>query len=76
MLKDVYYELKKDIRELEHENKILKSEKTEIDMSNLVLHKTSKKEDVFAKFKNESLELNQKIESLLVERKKLLENLK
>jgi len=43
MLKDVCSELKKDIRELEHENKILKSEKTEIDMSNLVLHEDLKK---------------------------------
>jgi len=84
MLKDVCSELKKDIRELEHENKILKSEKTEIDMSNLVSHEDLKKfkeilslkEEVFAKFENESLELNQKVESLLVESKKLLENLK
>jgi len=37
MLKDAYSELKKNIRELEHENKILKSEKTETDMTNLAL---------------------------------------
>ena len=43
MLKDVCSELKKDIRELEHDNKILKSEKTKIDMSNLVLHEDLKK---------------------------------
>ena len=38
MLKDVCAELKNDIKELEHENKILKSEKIELDMKNLVLH--------------------------------------
>ena len=32
MLKDACPELKKNIRELEHENKILKNEKTKIDM--------------------------------------------
>jgi len=88
MLKDACSELKKDIRELEHENKILRSEKTEIDMSNLVLHEDLKKlketltlKEVasaadLAKLESESLELTQKVESLLVENKKLLENLK
>jgi len=88
MLKDPCSELKKDIRELEHENKILKSKKTKIDMTNLVLHEDLKnfketlslKEEAFAidltKLENESLELKQKIESLLVENRKLLENLK
>jgi len=88
MLKDVCSKLKQYIRELEHENKILKSQKIEIDISNLVLHEDFKKfkeilslkEEAFvadfAKFENESLELNQKVESLLVENKKLLENLK
>ena len=38
MLKDASFELKKDIRELEHENKILKSEKVDLDMKHLVLH--------------------------------------
>jgi len=87
MLKDACSKLKKDIRELEHENKILKSEKIEIDMTNLVLHEGLKKfkktlslkEEVFAtdltKLENESLELKQKVESLLVKNKKLLENL-
>ena len=37
MLKEVCSDLKRDIRELEHENKILKSEKIETDMTNLVL---------------------------------------
>jgi len=32
MLKDVCAELKKDIKELEHESKILKSEKIELDI--------------------------------------------
>jgi len=43
VLKDTCSELKKDIRELEHENKILKSEKTEIAMTNLVLYEDIKK---------------------------------
>jgi len=88
MLKDVCAELKKDIKELEHENKILKSEKFEFDMKNLVLHEDldkikgtlSLKEDAFVadltKLENESLELKQKVESLLVENNKLLEKLK
>jgi len=42
MLKDACSELKKDIRELEHENKILKSEKTKIDMKNLIVHEDFK----------------------------------
>ena len=57
-------------------------------MSNLVLHEGLKKlkETLslkgeafaadFAKLENESLELNKKVESLLVENKNLLENLK
>ena len=88
MLKDACSELKKDIRELEHENKILKSEKTETDMTKLALLKDLKmfketlslKEEAFAtnftKLENESLELEQKVESLLVENRKLLEKLK
>ena len=43
MLKDACSELKKDIRELEHENKILESEKLETDMTNLILHEDLKK---------------------------------
>jgi len=88
MLKDACSELKRDIRELEHENKILKSEKIEIDMENIVLHEDlnkfketlSMKEEAFAtdltKIENESLELKQKVESLLIENSKLLEKLK
>ena len=38
-LKDACDELKRDIRDLEHENKVLKDEKIELDMKNLVLHK-------------------------------------
>jgi len=57
-------------------------------MTNLVLHDNLKKfketlslkEEAFAtdltKLKNESLELKQKVESLLVENRKLLEKLK
>jgi len=37
-LKGACAELKRDIRELKHENKILKDEKIELDMKNLVLH--------------------------------------
>ena len=88
MLKDACYELKRGIRELEHENKILKSEKIEIDMKNIVLHEDlnksketlSMKEEAFAtdftKLENESLELKQKVESLLIENSKLVEKLK
>jgi len=85
MLKDACSELKRDIRELEHENKILKSEKIKIDMENIVLHEDlnklketlSMKEEVFVtdltKLENESLELKQKVKSLLIENSKLLE---
>jgi len=87
MLKDVCAELKKDTRELEHENKILKSE-TELDLKNLVLHgdldkikeTLSLKEEAFGadltKLENESLGLKQKVETLIVENNKLLEKLK
>ena len=88
MLKDACSELKRDLRELEHENKILKSKKTEIDMGNIVLHEDlnklketlSMKQEAFVadltKLENESLELKQKVESLLVENSKLLEKIK
>jgi len=88
MLKDACSELKKDIRELEHENKILKSKKAKTDMTNLALHEELKmfketlslKEEAFAtdltKLEDESLKLEQKVESLLVENRKLLEKLK
>jgi len=39
-LKDVCAELKRDIGELEYENKILKGEKVELDMKNLFCMKT------------------------------------
>ena len=70
------------------ENKILKSEKIEIDMENFVLHEDlnksketlSMKEKAFAtdftRLENESFELKQKVESLLDENRKLLEKLK
>ena len=69
MLKDEFSELKRDIKELQHENKILKSEKVEFDIKNLVLHgdldkikeTSSLKEEAFVadltKLENESLEL-------------------
>ena len=77
-LKDACDELKRDIRELEHENKILKDEKIELDMNYLVLHEDLErvketfrlKEENFVtnltKLEKESLDLKQKIESLLV----------
>jgi len=87
MLKDMCAKIKKDIKELEHENKILKSEKVDLDMKNLVLldnlnkfkETLSLKEQVFAtdfaKLEKESLELKQKVESLLDENNKLLDKL-
>jgi len=68
--------------------KSLKVKKIETNVTNLVLHQDLKKfkgtlslkEEAFAtdliKLENESLELKQKVESLLVENKKLLEKLK
>jgi len=88
MLKDVCAEIKKDVKELLHENKALKSEKVDLDMKHLVLHDDLKKvkktlrlkEEAFstdlAKMESESLELKQKVESLFVENNKLLEKLK
>jgi len=76
------------IRELEHENKILKDEKIELDMKNLVLHKDLervkrtfrlKEESLvtdLTKLKKESLELKQKAESLLVDNHNLHEKIK
>jgi len=87
MLNDVCAEIKKDIKELEHENKILKSEKVDHDIKHLVLHDDlnrfketlSLKEEAFAidfaKLENESLELKQKVESLVDENNKLLDKL-
>jgi len=87
-LKDACTELKKDTSELEHENKILKNEKIELDMKSLVLHEELEriketfrlKEETlvtnFIKLEKESLELKQRVESLLVENNKLHETLK
>jgi len=80
-LKDPCDELKRDIRDLEHENKILKDEKIELYMKNLVLHEDLERvketfrlrEESFVtdltKLEKESLELKQNAESLLVENK-------
>ena len=88
MLKDVCAELRKDIQDLEHENKILKSENIEHDMSTLVLQENydklketlGLKEEIFAaelaKFGKDSLVLRQKAETLLAENKNLAEKLK
>ena len=88
MLKDACSELKRDVRELEHEYKTLKREKIECDMRILVFQKDldklvetlSMKEEVFVsdftKLENEFLESKLKVESLLVENNKLLEKLK
>ena len=40
MLKDVFYDLKKDVRKLEHANEILKSEKLKVDEEPLFCMKT------------------------------------
>jgi len=86
--RDEYDELKRDIKELEQKNKILKDEKIELDMNNLVLYEDLErvketfrlKEENFVtnltKLENESLDLKQKIESLLVENQNLYEKLK
>jgi len=87
-LKDACAELKRDIRELKHEDKILKDEKIQLEMKNLVLHedlerikKTFRlKEEILVtdltKLEKESLELKQKAESLLGENNKLHETIK
>jgi len=88
MLKDVCADLRKDIQDLEHENKILKSENIEHDMSILVLQEKHDKlketlglkEVTFAaelaKLEKDSLVLKQKAETLLAENKNLVEKLK
>jgi len=88
MLIDECDELKNTIKELEQENKILKSEKVDLDISNLVLHEGLKrtkeilklKEDSFvtrlAKLEKESLDLKERVESLLVENNRLHKKLK
>jgi len=87
-LKGACAELKRDIRELENENKILKDEKIKLDMKNLVLHEDigrvketlRLKEEILVsdltKLEEESLKLKQKAESLLVKNNKLHETLK
>jgi len=71
-LKDACAELKRDIRELERENKILKNEKIELDMKSFVLYEDLKRiketfrleEETlvtnFTKLEKQSLELKQK----------------
>jgi len=83
-LKDACVELKSDIRELEHENKIIKDQKFELDMKSLVLHEDLErikepfrlKEETIvtnlSKLEKESLELKQKA----VENNKLHEMVK
>ena len=79
-------ELKREVLKLEQENKHLKDEKIELDMNNLVLHEDFErtkeilklKEEcfvtTFTKLEKESLDLKEKIESLLVENQNLHEN--
>ena len=88
MLKDVCSDLKKDVRKLEHANEILKSEKLKVDEKTLILYEdfdklketSSMREEVFntnlSKLKSESLQLKQKIESLICENHQLREKLK
>ena len=88
MLKDVCSDLKRDIRKLEHANEVLESEKHEVDDKNLVLLEDLErikealklKEDSFvtdfAKLEKESLDLKERVESLLVKNNRLSEKLK
>jgi len=88
MLKEVCSDLKRDVRKLEHANEILKSERVEVDEKTHVLHEdldklketSSKREKVFntnlSKLESESLQLKQRIESLICENNQLLEKLK
>jgi len=87
-LRDEGDDLKREIKELEQESNILKDEKIELDMNNLVLHEDLErvketfglKEENFVvnltKLEKESLDLKQKIESLLTENQSLHEKLK
>jgi len=87
-LRDACDELKRDTRELEYENKILEDEKIELHMNNLVLHEDLKRVKQnfrlregsfvtdFAKLQKESLQLKQKVESLLAENQSPYEKLK
>jgi len=87
-VKDVCSDLKKDVRKLEHANEILKCEKLQVDEKTLGLCEDPDKfnetlnmrEEVFnsnlLKLKSESLQLKQKIESLICENHQLLERLK
>jgi len=88
MLKDVCFDLKKDIRKLEHANENFKSEKLEVNEKTLILcedldklkETLSMREKVFntnlSKLESESLQLKQKIESLICDNHQLLERLK
>jgi len=88
MLKDVCSDLEKDIRKLEHANEILKCEKLKVDEKTLILYEDlgklkeplSKREETLntnlSKLESESLQLKQKIESLVCENHQLLERLK
>jgi len=88
MLKDICSDLKKDVRKLEHANEILKCKKLKVDEKTLVsyedlgrLNETlSMREEVFyinlSKLESESLQLKQKIESLIYENHQLLDRLK
>ena len=86
MLNNVCSDLKRDIRRLEHAYKVLKSKRLEVDEKTLVLHEylnklketLSMREEVFntdfSKLESESLQLKQKIESLVCENHKLVED--
>jgi len=86
MLKDVCSDLKKDVREPEHANEILKCERLKVDEKTLALcedldmlkETLSMREKVFninlSKLKSESLQLKQRIESLYVEIVNCLKN--
>ena len=75
--------LKRDVRKLEHENEILKSERLKVDEETLVLYEDldklketlSVREKVFntslSKLKSESLQLKRRIESFVCENSQL-----
>jgi len=88
MFKNGCSDLKKDVRKLEHANEILKCEKLKVDEKTIILYEDlgklketlSMREEMFntnlSKLESETLQLKQKIESLICENHQLFERLK
>jgi len=88
MLKHVCSDLKRDVRNIEHANENLKSERLEVNERTLILHEDlnklketlSMREKVFntdlSKLESGPLQLKQRIKSLIYENSQLLEKLK